>query len=346
MKKLNLVSNGKFCLVDTRKPLLSKNTSIIRLSHVGVCSSDIKRSFGNGAYFFPLVMGHEAMGFVHKSRGNLKEGDKVVIFPLKPCFKCQSCLIKEFQRCHAYSYYGSREDGAYQQFLKVNNWNLLKLPSSINNADAALIEPTAVMVHVKNLLMKLIDNKKLSSQRGAIIGGGFLTMILSRLLSDLGLPDVDIFDRNEYKISFAQSKGINSIHSSELANNKKDNFYDWVIEASGDPKSFQTSIEVANSGGKIIWMSNILGDVSLSATSVSMILRKELAICGSWNSSYSPKGMSDWKETIELIKRGFSPSDFITHYVSLEEIPDILNQFQDHKLRNKKFNAIKAMLVH
>jgi L-iditol 2-dehydrogenase len=345
MKKLNLTSNGKFELDDVKMPRLRRDTSIVRLSHVGVCSSDIKRSFGNGAYFFPLVMGHEAMGFIHKSDTKFKVDDKVVIFPLKPCFKCPSCLTKNFQTCKSYGYYGSREDGAYQQFLTVNNWNLLKLPKTISNADAALIEPTAVMVHVKNLLIELAGHHRaLNNMKGAIIGGGFLTMILSKIITEMGLPQPDIFDRNSYKIEFAKSKNINSINSTALLNNQKDNCYDWVVEASGDPNSFQTSIEIAKSGGKLIWMSNVQGDVNLSAASVSMILRKELNISGSWNSSYKPSGMSDWMETINLIKKGLSPSDFVTHYVTLDEVPGILEKFQKHKNRQEKFNAIKAML--
>ena len=222
MKKLNLIGNGKFKLEDAKMPRLQKDTSIVQLSHVGVCSSDIKRSFGNGAYFYPLVMGHEAMGFIHKSNGKFKSGDKVVIFPLKPCFKCLSCSSKNFQTCNNYSYYGSRENGAYQQFLTVNNWNLLKLPKTISNADAALIEPTAVMVHVKNLLIELAGNlKALRNKKGAIIGGGFLTMILSKIITEIGLPQPDVFDRNPFKIKFARSKNINSISNEELLNGKK-----------------------------------------------------------------------------------------------------------------------------
>jgi len=347
MKKLNLIGNGKFELASSRMPRLNKNTSIVKLSHVGVCSSDIKRSFGNGAYFYPLVMGHEAMGYIYKSDSKFKEGDKVVIFPLRPCFRCTSCLDSNFQTCDSYSYYGSRQDGGYQEFLQVNDWNLLKLPKSISNADAALIEPAAVMVHVKNVLVKLAGSTKaLHNMKGAIIGGGFLTMILSKIISGMGIEQPDIFDRNAYKINFARSKKINSIDSKSLRNHKKDNEYDWVIEASGDPKSFQTSIEIAKSGGKLIWMSNVQGDVNLSASSVSMILRKELNISGSWNSSYKPSGPSDWKETINLIAKGLSPSEFVTHYVSLDEIPKILKKFQEHKARKKKFEAIKAMLRH
>ena len=75
--------------------------------------------------------------------------------------------------------------GLINRFLTVNNfWNLLKLPQSILNADAALIEPTAVMVHVKNILIDMAGGlRPLKKLRGAIIGGGFLTMILSKVLT-------------------------------------------------------------------------------------------------------------------------------------------------------------------
>lgn len=347
MKKLNLIANGKFRLEEGKMPRLKKDTSIIKLSHVGVCSSDINRSFCEGAYFYPLVMGHEAMGTIYKTNGNFREGDRVVIFPLKPCFKCSSCKNKNFQTCINYSYYGSREDGAYQEYLTVNNWNLLKLPQLIIDADAALIEPTAVMVHVKNLLMELGgDINQVKKMSGAIIGGGFLTMILSKIITMAGLPQPDIYDRNPFKIKFARSKNINSLNSSELLKKKKINSYDWVIEASGDPNAFQKSIEIAKSGGILVWMSNVQGDVNISANAISSILRKELKISGSWNSSYQPSGLSDWRETINLIKSGLSPSQFVTHFVSLEEVPEILEKFQNHKNRKSKFNAVKVMLKH
>ena len=63
----------------------------------------------------------------------------------------------------------------------------MKLPQTILNADAALVEPTAVMVHVKNILVNLAGNlKNLNNMKGAIIGGGFLTMILSKIITEIG----------------------------------------------------------------------------------------------------------------------------------------------------------------
>jgi len=344
MKKLDLIKNGEFKISNTRIPTLKKNTSIVKLSHVGICSSDINRSFNNGAYDFPLVMGHEAMGYIHKSSINFKEGDKVVIFPLKPCFICGSCKNSKFQTCNKYSYYGSRENGAYQEYLRVNNWNIVKLPKRIDDADAALIEPTSVMIHVKNKLINLAGGpNSLKGMKGAIIGGGFLSMVISKILTEIGIHQPDIFDRNSFKIKYASTKNIHMHHSGELLKNIR-NEYDWVIEASGDPNAFLKSIQIAKPNAKLIWMSNINNQLSIETEIFSQILRKELIISGSWNSSFKPTGKSDWQETIDMMRKGFSPSEFITHYVELNEVPGILSRLYDHKQRVKQFNSIKAMI--
>lgn len=81
MQKLSLIKNGVFKISRSKFPILKQDSSIIRLGHVGICSSDINRSFGGGAYDYPLVMGHEAMGYIHESNGDFQQGDKVVIFP-------------------------------------------------------------------------------------------------------------------------------------------------------------------------------------------------------------------------------------------------------------------------
>ncbi len=346
MKKLELIKNGNLIIKNCKKPRLKKGHSLIKIGHVGACSSDIARGFSNGAYFYPLVMGHEAMGYVEKTDSPaLKPGDKVVIFPLLPCFNCISCKTKNYQTCNDYSYYGSRRDGAYQEYLLVKNWNLLKLPRTIYDADAALIEPMAVMVHVKNIIKKIYENeRKFNNANGAIIGGGFLSLLLSDILTNIGVKPPDVFDRNDYKIKFGKLHSINSKKSDLIKKNTYHSRYDWVVEASGAPISFKNSIDLVKPHGHVLWMSNVSGDVDIPAKSISMILRKEITILGSWNSSYSPNGKSDWKETISLIKSGISPSKFVTDFVTIEELAGTLKKFSLHKKRERNFNSIKAML--
>jgi L-iditol 2-dehydrogenase len=344
MKALKLISNGKFLIEKRKIPRLKKNHSVVKIKYAGICSSDIYRSFFNKSYFYPLVMGHEAMGVIVKTDSKkLKVNDKVVIFPLKPCFKCEFCKINKYQICKSYDYYGSRCDGAFQEYLQVNNWNLMKIPNKINDKDAVLIEPLSVMVHVKNILFKQFNKNKITKKnKGAIIGGGFLGLVLSNILKYYKITNFVLYEKNNFKIKFGIRSKLN-IKSNFYLNKNISNKFDWVVETSGDPKSYIKSIEIVKPGGSIICMSNISNGLLLDSKIISLLVRKELHLIGSWNSNYNNKD-NEWKESFNLIQKGISPSKFITHEINLIKIPSILKKLYLHKKRKKLFNSIKTVV--
>ena len=65
-------------------------------------------------------------------------GDKVSVFPLLPCFRCDQCQQNNYALCIDYSYYGSRCDGGYAEYLLVDLWNLMKISKNIELKDAVL----------------------------------------------------------------------------------------------------------------------------------------------------------------------------------------------------------------
>ena len=83
---------------------------------------------------------------------------------------------------------------------------------------------------------------------------------------------------------------------------------------------------------------------TLSKDLVSTVLRKELSIIGTWNSTYRPQKPDDWKKSLELIQNGVRPSELVTHWISLDELPDTLKRLYDHKRREKAFNSVKVMV--
>ena len=91
-------------------------------------------------------------------------------------------------------------------------------------------------------------------------------------------------------------------------------------------------------------MGNITDELTLSKDLVSMVLRKELSIMGTWNSTYRPQKPNDWKESLKLIQNGVKPSELVTHWISLEELPDTLKKLNDHKRREKTYNSVKVMV--
>ncbi len=348
MRAVVLTANQKMNLQKIPLPKLDDNSCRIKIKNVGVCSSDIARGFGGSAYFYPLIMGHEISGQIVEIGKKIKNffiNDAVVIFPLLPCFKCEACEREIYAQCHDYSYYGSRCNGAYAEYIDVKEWNLLKIPEGIEYVDAASVEPLGVVLHAIKRT-NISNDKKI-----AIIGAGFLGLLMAQIIK-LKFPEcqVTIFDRNQFKLDIAKKYSKYSL----LLKNQNDwdgyiklegeDEFDIVVEASGVAQNFVNAIKITAHGGSTLWMGNVNNDVEISKKTISSVLRKEMTIIGTWNSEYNPKKYDDWKEALDLIKQGVRPSQLVTHFISLEEIPQTLLKIYNHKEGKERFDSIKVMV--
>lgn len=74
----------------------------VRVSHCGVCHSDLSLIDGAMPTSTPIVLGHEAAGIV-QSVGpgvtTLTEGDHVILSPCAPCGHCPWCVRGEWSLC-------------------------------------------------------------------------------------------------------------------------------------------------------------------------------------------------------------------------------------------------------
>ena len=59
--------------------------------------------------------------------------------------------MEEYAQCSGYSYFGSRQDGAWAEYLVVPVWNLVPFDDTLDYKTAALCEPAAVSMHAVNI---------------------------------------------------------------------------------------------------------------------------------------------------------------------------------------------------
>ena len=349
MKAAVLKTNKKIVIEEIPISDPNPNECQISIKAAGVCSSDIQRSFKKGAYSYPLVMGHEFSGEVIKLGEDVTDfakGDRVAVYPLLPCFKCEACNQKIYAQCKEYDYFGSRRNGAFCQFLNINTWNLVKIPKEVSFKNAAASEPLSVGIHA----LKRGDFFNNPPKNLVIIGAGFIgiltAMIASKLSSD---TEITIIDRNQFKLDLLKKLEIETLfiktenHWKTLLKQKRS--FELVIEATGDPSVYQKSIELTKHSGTLVLMGNISGDLKIKKEVVSSILRKEMQIRGAWNSDFNSEKQDDWKMALSVMKEGLNPSELITREVSLEELPIVLEKLYFHKERKEEVQIIKAMVT-
>lgn len=324
MKVYELESIGNLCYKEREIPKLKKGWCLVKVVTTGICSSDIPRIFVKGTYSFPTIPGHEFSGIVVDVFDEFNKnliGNRVGVFPLIPCHDCEYCKKGNYETCEHYDYIGSRRDGSFAEYVSVPIWNLIKLPDLISLKEAALLEPVSVALHAV---------KKGNIKKGhdvAIVGTGMIGFVAAQWAHAFGAKSVTIFGRNTNKAKIA--KKFNFLNF-EIGN-KTNKLFDVVIEAVGTPESINQSILITKPNGKIVSMGNPSGDILFPQDVYWRILRKQLTIEGSWNSSYEFDSFSDWTDSCDAIrKKIINIIPLITHEFKKDELSKGLLIMKNH----------------
>jgi threonine dehydrogenase-like Zn-dependent dehydrogenase len=86
-----------------------------------------------------LTLGHEAVGVVYKLGStvkSIKEGDRVAVNAITPCYKCENCLRGYTSQCQQVLggwKFANIKDGCFAEYFHVNDAeaNVVPLPASI-----------------------------------------------------------------------------------------------------------------------------------------------------------------------------------------------------------------------
>lgn len=328
MKVCILEENKKLVYKDFPIPCLNSGEVLLKVKACGICSSDFSRVFNNGAYFYPIILGHEFSGEIVDCANDLDKnliGKKAVVYPLLPCKECEACGEKAYAQCKNYSYFGSRQNGAMSEYIAVPFWNLKIIPDGLSCLIAAVCEPTAVAIHA----IKKVDN--IQNKKICIIGTGIIGIICGLYAKELG-ASVTFKVRNENKKMFLKELNFDDFVSDETGN-----IFDCVIECVGSNDSINTALKTVKAHGQIVLVGNPAESViELQKNNYWKILRSEINLLGVWNSAFKNAQIDDWDIAIEfLCKQQNIVQKLITHKYKLEEGIKAFILNNDGKLRIK-----------
>lgn len=321
---------------EVKKPVPGKGEVLVKVAAVGICGSDIPRIYQTGAHRHPLIPGHEFAGVVEEVGEGVSScwiGKRVGIFPLLPCKSCLPCLGQSYEMCKNYNYLGSRCDGGFAEYAAVPEWNLLELPEEVDLDVAAMLEPMAVAAHAMRRVLASKDS------RIGVIGLGTIGMFLLMFLREAGFENIYAIGNKEFQRRNVLSLGIGEENYCDA---KKEDTVAWLMERTngqgadvlfecvGRNETCIQAIEAAAPSGQIVFIGNPASDMALPRNVYWKILRNQLKINGTWNSSYLRKSGDDWHYVLERIASGaIHPESMISHRFPLERLEEGLHIMRD-----------------
>ncbi len=354
MRKWSLEEKNVYKYIeDACMPEPAEDELLIRVMACGICGSDIPRVYETGAHRMPLTIGHEFSGVVVNT-GNFSNrswlNKRVGVFPLIPCRKCPACKQKKYEMCSDYSYLGSRRDGGFGDYVSVPAWNLIELPDNVTYEQAAMLEPMSVAIHA---IRKFSVNSQTSV---AVCGLGTIGQFILMLLLQQGVNNVYAIGNKTIQKDTVLKNGLSEDH---YCDSRYEDVKEWIkekteekgidvyFECVGRNDTVSLGIDIAAPDGQICLVGNPSTDMMLPKNLYWKILRKQLNLIGTWNSSFygmtDEEALSDdWHYVLGCMADGkIKPEALITHRFELHEI-----NLGFEIMKKKKKDYIKIMMIN
>jgi len=234
---------GDIRLAEEPVPATAPPMSLIRVTAVGICGSDLhwwdEAGIGDARLERPLVLGHENAGVIADGP---RRGQRVAIDPAIPDETCPQCRRGYRNLCPQVRFAGhGATDGGLREFLAWPASLLHPLPDPLSDADGALLEPLGVALHALDL-----GHLRLG-QSAAVIGCGPIGLMLIQLLLAAGAGRVVAADPLPHRLRAAAGFGAQAA-GPELAGAD----VDTAFEVAGTGDAVDAAMTAVRPGGRVV----------------------------------------------------------------------------------------------
>ncbi len=293
---------------DYPTPEPSDDQVLVKVKAAGICGSDIPRVLGDGAHFYPIILGHEFSGEIVSVGSSVKTvsvGDRVAAVPLIPCFVCSDCQKGNYSQCGHYSFIGSRVQGGFADYVALPESNVVRFDKSVSFEQGAFFEPSTVALHG----LKCADYH--GGEDVAILGGGTIGLFAAQWAMIFGAKRVFVFDIDNERLVLAKKLGadvtINTLEQDfkekvkEYTNGKG---FGFIFETAGVDVTMKLAFELAANKASVCFIGTPTKDLTFTPKLFENMNRKEFKLTGSWMSYSAPFPGSEWELTAHFFGNG------------------------------------------
>jgi len=278
MKGLILEKPGALAWADLPEPAPMAGEALVRVRRCGVCGTDIHALAGKQPFFsYPRRLGHElCVEVVSSPDPALNPGDLCAVEAYYFCGTCPACLAGKTNCCKNLKVLGVHIDGGHAPLMTVPVGKLHRA-ETLSPDQIALVEPLVIGAH---------GVERAAPEPGeptAIIGLGPIGLAAAIFAKAAG-ANIACVDMQSDRLAFACDRmqlGKGFRPDGDLAGELQRHFGQLpslVIDATGNPESMRGTFQLAEHGGRIVFLGLFIGDVGFDDPNFH---RRELTLLAS-----------------------------------------------------------------
>ncbi len=304
---------------DVEQPTVGHNDVLIQIKRTAVCGTDIHifqwDDWAKATIEVPTTIGHEFYGEIVECGSEVKGfvvGDRVSAEGHITCGVCRNCRAGRRHLCMNTSGVGVNRNGAFADYVSVPAFNVFKLPPSITDDMAAILDPLGNATHTA-LSFDLVGEDILITGAGPI---GLMAVAIARYA---GARHIVITDINDYRLDLARKMGATralNVSKESIDQTMTDlgmeEGFDVGMEMSGNASAFRDMLRTMHHGGKIAILGIPPAEMSIDWTEV---IFKGLVLKG----IYGREMFETWYKMSSMLQSGLKIEPIITHHFSADE---------------------------
>ena len=325
---------------DVDMPVAGPDDVVVQVKSALTCGTDLK-AYRRGHHLMPppTLFGHEFSGVI-VDKGNRVErfsvGQPVMSVHTAPCGECVYCGRSLQNLCPHLT--KTMALGAYAEYLRVPapvvDTNMYPKPDDLDYREAAMLEPLSCVTY------GISQAPVGSSDSAVVIGAGAIGLLHVMVLKEMGVKQVIVSGRHDYRLETAGKVGADLVIDSD-----REHATEAVLEATGGhgsptvfectglPAVWEEAVTMVGRGGCVVLFGGCPGGTTVTYDTARLHY-DQITLKGVFH--FTPEAVR--KAFHLLADRRLDVTPLITGDRTLEEVPETFRNFPGN-------NAMKYAII-
>ena len=242
---------------DVPEPKVSGKKVLVKFKAGSICGTDLHFYRGEWKWMKRgRIIGHDACGV------RADTGERVVMVPIAHCGLCYFCLRGLPTYCTRGKFMGLTRNGFFAETIALRSRNLIPVPESVSDEEAAVVEPVALALRALEALKPNVRDW------ATIIGQGPIGLLMTQVARLKGCRVVAV-DLEDYRLRLAEKYGaefcINARREDAVKRVREitKRGSDVVVEAAGTEGTVEQTPFMVRKAGKVALVGESKGYLNL-----------------------------------------------------------------------------------